>query len=195
MSFALPVPGRPLVLADLLPGSRSRAASALLVLSGAALVGVAAQVGVPLPGTPVPFTLQTLAVLLVGAGLGARLGGASLALYALAGAAGVPWFADGSSGLVFASAGYVLGFVPAAVLVGWCAERRGDRTVLRTAATMLLGTAVVYACGVSVLMHVTGLDLLGGLEAGVRPFLVGDAIKIATAAALLPTAWTLLDRR
>lgn len=195
MSFALPVPGRPLVLADLLPGSRSRAASALLVLSGAAFVGVAAQVGVPLPGTPVPFTLQTLAVLLVGAGLGARLGGASLALYALAGAAGVPWFADGSSGLVFASAGYVLGFVPAAVLVGWCAERRGDRTVLRTAATMLLGTAVVYACGVSVLMHVTGLDLLAGLEAGVRPFLVGDAIKIATAAALLPTAWTLLDRR
>jgi biotin transport system substrate-specific component len=195
MSFAaLPLSG-PVVLADLLASTRTRTRSAVLVLAGAALVGLAAQVAVPLPGTPVPFTLQTLAVLVVGAGLGARLGGASLALYALAGAAGMPWFADGSSGLVFASAGYVLGFVPAAVLVGWCAERRGDRTVLRTTATMLLGTAVVYACGVSVLMHVTGLHLVAALEAGVRPFLVGDAVKIAVASALLPSAWRLLDRR
>ena len=193
MSYALPVSGGPVVLADLLARTRTR--SALLVLAGAAFVGLAAQVAVPLPGTPVPFTLQTLAVLLVGAGLGARRGGASLALYALAGAAGMPWFAEGSSGLVFASAGYVLGFIPAAVLVGWCAERRGDRTVLRTVATMLLGTAVVYACGVSVLMHVTGMDLVSGLEAGIRPFLVGDAVKTAIAAALLPSAWKLFGSR
>ena len=192
MSHALPASAAPSVLADLLAGSRTR--SALLVTGGAALVGLSAQVAVPLPGTPVPFTLQTFAVLVVGAALGWRRGAASMLLYAAVGAAGVPWFAEGKAGLVFASSGYVLGFVLAAALVGWCAERRGDRTVVRTVATMLLGNAVVYVCGVAVLAAVADLGLGAALSAGVVPFLLGDLIKIAMASALLPSAWRVLGR-
>ena len=193
MSYALPAPRTPVVLADLLPSTRAR--SAFLVVAGAALVGGAAQVALPLPGTPVPFTLQTLAVLLVGAGLGWQRAGASMALYAAAGAAGVPWFAGGHSGLVFASSGYILGFIVAAMMVGWCAERRGDRTVARSAGTMLLGTAVIYVCGVAVLMPVAGMTLPAALAAGVLPFVLGDVVKVAVAAALLPTAWRLAGAR
>jgi biotin transport system substrate-specific component len=187
MSIAFPTPAAPFVLADLL--SRTRTGSTLFVVGGATLVGVAAQVAVPVPGTPVPFTLQTLAVLLVGASLGWRRAGSSMVLYAVAGVAGVPWFASGHAGLVLASSGYIIGFVLAAVMVGWCAERRGDRTVARTIGTMLLGTAAIYGCGVSVLMLVTGMNLPAGLAAGVQPFVIGDLIKIAAAATLLPWVW------
>lgn len=190
MSFSVSAPKAPLVLADLLPMTRMR--TALLVAGGAALVGVAAQVAVPLPGTPVPLTLQTLAVLLVGAGLGWRRAGASVLLYGAAGAAGVPWFAGGHSGLVFASSGYVVGFVLAAVMVGWSAQRRGDRTIARTTGTMLCGTVVIYVCGVAVLMPVAGMSLSAALTTGVLPFVLGDVVKVAVAAGLLPIAWNVL---
>lgn len=194
MSFASPAarPAGPAVLADLVAGTRAR--DAALVLGGAGLVGLAAQVSVPLPGTPVPLTLQTLAVLLVGASLGWRRALPSLALYAAAGAAGVPWFAGGGSGVAMASFGYVLGFVVAATVVGRLAEQHGDRTVARTVGTMLLGSLAVYAVGVPVLMAATGMDLGAALDAGVVPFLVGDAIKLALAAGVLPAAWSLVRR-
>lgn len=118
-------PTRPgTVLADLLPASRVR--DVALVAGGAALTGLAAQIAVPVPGSPVPVTGQTFAALLVGTALGARRGLLSLALYALAGLAGVPWFASGTSG-VSVSFGYILGMMLASAAVGALARRGADR--------------------------------------------------------------------
>ncbi|MFI6205095.1 biotin transporter BioY [Streptomyces sp. NPDC051041] len=181
------------VLADLLPASRVR--DAALVLGGAALTGLAAQIAVPVPGSPVPVTGQTFAALLVGTALGAGRGFLSLALYALAGVAGVPWFADGGSGAGLPSFGYVLGLVLAATVVGALARRGADRSVWRTAGTMVLGEAVVYALGVPYLALATGMSASAAIAAGLTPFLVGDALKAALAMGLLPTAWKFVDKR
>ena len=195
MSFASHAerPAGPLVLADLVAGTRVR--DVLLVLAGTAFVALSALVQVPLPGTPVPLTLQTFAVLLTGAALGWQRAVPSMILYAVAGAAGVPWFADGTSGWAFASFGYILGFILAAAVVGRLAAARGDRTVVRTGLTMLLGTLSIYALGVPVLMAVTGLDFPAALAAGVVPFLIGDTIKVLLAAGLLPMTWKIVGRR
>ncbi|MEU6314204.1 biotin transporter BioY [Streptomyces sp. NPDC047014] len=181
------------VLADLLPASRAR--DIALVVGGAALTGLAAQISVPVPGSPVPVTGQTFAALLVGTAFGARRGFLALALYTLAGAAGMPWFAGGTSGAGGASFGYVLGMLLAATLLGALARRGGDRSVPRTAALMALGSAVIYAVGVPYLMAATGMSLGAALTAGVVPFLIGDALKAALAMGALPAAWKLLGRR
>ncbi|MFF9284406.1 biotin transporter BioY [Streptomyces griseosporeus] len=181
------------VLADLLPASRVR--DAALVLGGAALTGLAAQISVPIPGTPVPVTGQTFAALLVGTSLGAGRGFLSLALYALAGIAGVPWFAGGGSGAAAPSFGYVLGMLLAATVVGALARRGGDRNVWRTAGTMLLGEAIIYAVGVPYLALATGMTASAAIAAGLTPFLIGDALKAALAMGLLPTAWKLVDKK
>ncbi|MFD3545443.1 biotin transporter BioY [Streptomyces sp. NPDC058655] len=181
------------VLADLLPASRVR--DIALVVGGAALTGLAAQVAVPVPGSPVPVTGQTFAALLVGASFGARRGFLALALYALLGTAGVPWFANGTSGASGASFGYVLGMLLAATVVGAFAQQGADRSVLRTAGTMLLGSAVIYAVGVPYLMAATGMSLSAAVAAGLTPFLIGDALKAALAMGALPAAWKLAGRR
>ena len=183
----------PRTLADVIPGGLAR--SVALVVGGAAFVGLTAQVVVPLPFSPVPLSLQTFSVLLVGAVLGSRRGVASMALYLLAGTAGVPWFAQQHSGWAFASFGYVVGFVIAAYLVGRLAERGADRTVLRTVGLMVLGNLAIYAVGVPGLMLFTGMGLGRALLLGVVPFLIGDALKIALAAGLLPATWKLVGTR
>jgi biotin transport system substrate-specific component len=184
---------RRVVLADLVPGAVVR--NAVLVLAGAGLTGLAAQVSIPIePLSPVPVSLQTFAVLLVGAALGPWRGLASMALYLVAGLVGVPWFAGGTHGAGGASFGYVIGFVVAAGLVGELARRRGDRTPLRTAGTMVVGNLAVYAFGVAWLVAVAGLGPVKALVVGVLPFLVGDAIKIALAAGVLPGTWALVRR-
>lgn len=192
MSVAsLPV-RRPLVLGDLLPGALVR--DVALVLGGAAFVGLSAQISVPLPGTPVPVTGQTFAVLLVGAALGWQRALPAMALYLAAGAAGVPWFAEHSSGTAAPSLGYVIGFLLSAAVVGALAARGGDRTPLRTVLTMLVGTLLIYAVGVPYLAADLGVSLAKAVELGVRPFLVGDALKVLLAAGLLPAAWRLTRR-
>jgi len=183
----------PRTLADAVPGGLAR--NVALVVGGAAFVGLTAQLVVPLPFTPVPLSLQTFSVLLVGAVLGSRRGVLSMALYLLAGAAGVPWFSQHQSGWSFASFGYVVGFVAAAWVVGRLAERGADRHVLRTAALMVLGNVVIYAFGASGLVLATGMPLQRALLLGVVPFLIGDLLKIVVAAGLLPAAWKLVDRR
>lgn len=184
------------VLADLLPGARTR--DALLVLGGAGLTGLAAQVSLPLPGTPVPVTGQTFAVLLVGAALGWWRALASMAVYLLVGAVGVPWYANGASGWGGPTFGYVAGFLLAGAIVGWLAGRGGDRTPLRTVLTMALGTLLIYAVGVTWLAHSLHVGPHQAFLLGMRPFLVGDAVKVLLAAGLLPTTWRLVrgrDRR
>ncbi|GAA3304091.1 biotin transporter BioY [Streptomyces cinereospinus] len=188
------VPARPgQVLADLLPSTRVR--DAALVAGGAVLTGLAAQLAVPVPGTPVPVTGQTFAALLVGTALGAGRGFLSLALYVLAGAAGVPWFADGGSGAAAPSFGYVIGLLLAATAVGALARRGADRSPWRMAGAMLLGEAIIYAVGVPYLALATGMSASAAVAAGLTPFLIGDALKAALAMGLLPAVWKLVDRR
>ncbi|MFI8104389.1 biotin transporter BioY [Streptomyces sp. NPDC086023] len=181
------------VLADLLPASRTR--DVLLVSGGAALMGVAAQIAVKVPGLVVPITGQTFAALLVGTALGARRGFLSMALYTLVGMAGVPWFAEGTSGAGGATFGYVLGMLLASTLVGALARRGADRSVARTAGAMVLGSAVIYAVGVPYLALATGMSLSAAVAAGMTPFLIGDALKAALAMGVLPAAWKVLGRK
>ncbi|GHH38503.1 biotin transporter BioY [Streptomyces umbrinus] len=179
------------VIADLLPASRVR--DAALVAGGAALTGLAAQIAVPVPGSPVPVTGQTFAALLVGTALGTGRGLASLAMYALLGLAGVPWFAEGSSGATV-SFGYILGMLLAATVVGALARRGADRSVVRMAGTMLLGEAIIYAIGVPYLAFAADMTLTQAIAAGLTPFLLGDALKAALAMGVLPTAWKFVKR-
>lgn len=184
---------QPAVLADVwtdrAEGAQSLARQAILVLGGAAFVGLAAQVAVPLPFTPVPLTLQTFAVLLAGAALGSLRGVMAMSLYAVAGVAGVPWFAEGSSGFAMASFGYILGFIAAAGIVGRVAEHGATLTVWRTAGLMVLGNLVIYAVGVTWLKYAIDATWTTALQLGVAPFLIGDVVKIALAAGLLPLTW------
>ncbi|GII66551.1 biotin biosynthesis protein BioY [Sphaerisporangium krabiense] len=183
---------RPAVLSDLVPAVPSKLVRDIALVVGAAgLVGVAAQVSIPLPGTPVPLTLQTFAVLLSGAALGLPRAFAAMALYLVIGQLGVPWFAPGGDN---ATLGYVVGFVLAASVAGALSRRGGDRTPMRTVATMTFSTVLIYAIGVPWLMVVKSMDLPTAFDAGVVPFLIGDGLKVLAAAALLPGAWKLLDR-
>jgi biotin transport system substrate-specific component len=182
------------VLADLVPGALVR--DVALIVGAAALTGLAAQVAIPLPFTPVPISLQTFTVLLSGAALGPTRGLMGMALYLVAGLAGVPWFTEGRSGFDFPSFGYVVGFILAAAIVGWLARRGLDRTVPGTVGIMVAGNVAIYAIGVTWLATSLAVSLPRALELGVWPFLIGDALKIALAAGLLPAAWWLLrDRR
>lgn len=191
MSGTVSMPRR-LVLSDLLPGALAR--DVVLVVAGAGLTGLAAQVSVQTPLSPVPFTLQTLSVLVVGAALGSARGAASMLLYLVAGAAGVPWFAGHAHGWGGPAFGYVLGFIVAAALVGALARRGADRRVTTTVLLMVAGNLVIYAVGTTWL----ALDLRVGagtaLRLGVWPFLATDALKVAAAAVLLPSAWRLVRR-
>ncbi|GAB2539353.1 biotin transporter BioY [Brachybacterium huguangmaarense] len=187
---ALPLP-RP-VLADRLP-ARGAARTILLVLAGTLVVTLVSQVAIPLPFTPVPLTLGTFGALLVGAALGPARAAGSLGLYALLAAAGAPVLAGWSaSGVATASFGYVIGYLLAGVALGAAARRGADRGIGSTALSAIAATALVYLAGVPWLMASTGMDLATGLAQGVAPFLVGDAIKAALAAALLPAAWRIV---
>ena len=189
MAMATPAPR---VLADF--ASRTAIAQIALVVGGAALVGIAAQIAIPLPFTPVPLTLQTFAVLLVGASLGSLRGALSMVVYLLAGMVGVPWFAEGSSGFSSASFGYILGFIVAAFIVGRLAERGASTTALRSAGLMVVGNIAIYAVGVTWLKFAIDVDWATAMSLGVVPFLIGDAVKIALAAGLLPLAWKGLEK-
>ncbi|MGV3732791.1 MAG: biotin transporter BioY [Microcella sp.] len=180
--------------------ARSWVSDIALVTAGAALVAVLAQVAVPL--WPVPVTGQTLAVLLVGASLGAARGAASLSLYALLGAVGLPIYSDASSGwsvLLGPTGGYIIGFIASAAIVGWAAERSWDRGWYKPIITFIGGSLVVFAFGLpwlAVALGQLGLpnDLQSVLVAGFYPFIIGGLIKAAIAAALLPALWAAAER-
>jgi biotin transport system substrate-specific component len=193
--------GRPraLVLADLIALNRGRLAHAvrdmLLVVGAAAFVGALAQISIHLSFTPVPITGQTLGVLLAGTALGWRRAAVAMAFYAVAGVAGVPWFAGGGSGYASASFGYIVGFVFAATACGYLAERGVDRSVLRSVPAMVVGEAIIYAFGLTWLALDLHLSAAATLTDGFTPFVAGDAIKALIAAGLLPVAWRLAGRQ
>lgn len=165
----------------------------LLALVGSMLVAVSAQFQVPM--VPVPMTMQSFAVLVIGAAYGARLGAATLLLYMAEGALGLPVFAGmkgGAQHLVGPTGGYIVGFVLAAGVVGWLAERGWDRGVVRTAIAMLIGKVFIFVPGVLWLGAVIGMEKAIG--AGLVPFIPGIFLKIALAVAVLPGAWWLVGR-
>lgn len=168
-----------------------------LAVSGSALIALAAQVSIPLPFGPVPLTGQTFAVLLVGAALGSRLGAGTVLLYLAEGAAGLPVFAPGGPpGIArFAgpTAGYLAGFVGAAFVVGWLAERGWDRRFATAVLAMLAGEVVIYAVGLPWLARFVPPERV--LAAGLFPFIPGDLLKVLLAAAALPAAWRLVAVR
>jgi biotin transport system substrate-specific component len=177
---------------------RSILTSALLVVGGAALVAICAQVSISLPFTPVPVTGQTFAVVLVGASLGPISGAASLTLYLMAGVAGAPIYADGTHGwdvVMSATGGYLIGFVLAASLTGALAARAWDRRVRTAMSAMLAGNVVIYVVGLPWLAWKLGADLETTLELGLYPFVVGDLLKLYLAALVLPLAWRIKDSR
>jgi biotin transport system substrate-specific component len=168
----------------------------ILIVSGALLVAVLAQVKIPLPFTPVPLTGQTFAVLLVGAALGSKRGAASMVLYIGLGALGLPVFAGGASGMAYlsgATLGYLIGFVIAAYVIGLLAERGLERNVRTSLIPFLVGTIIIYICGIAWLSIVLG-NLNNAITAGLLPFLIGDAIKLIAAALALPAAWRLVGK-
>jgi biotin transport system substrate-specific component len=179
-------------LADLIPGERVR--DVVVVVLGAALTGLAAQVSFHIPGTPVPVTGQTFAVLLTGAALGFGRAALSMILYLAAGLVGMPWYAGGAHGYVGATFGYVVAFVVAAAVVGYLAERGGDRSLPRSLASMVVGTALIYLIGATWLAINVHVGAGTAFDLGVRPFLLGDSLKLLVAAGLLPSAWWLVGR-
>ncbi len=181
------------VLGDTLPGERSR--DLLLVVAGAGLVGLLAQISIHLSFTPVPITGQTLGVLLVGTSLGLRRGAAALILYAAAGLIGVPWFAAGGSGYVGPNFGYILGFIASAAVCGYLAERRADRRLISSIPAMIVGEFVMYVIGVTWLGVAYHWSAGQAISEGFVPFWIADAIKCALAAGLLPSTWKLLGER
>ncbi|MBI5544995.1 MAG: biotin transporter BioY [Deltaproteobacteria bacterium] len=167
----------------------------LLVAGFSGLIAVASQAAVPLPFSPVPLTLQTLAVLLAGMVLGWKRGALAVAAYLGEGFAGLPVFAGGSFGMVHLfgpTGGYLVGFVLAAALVGFLAERRWDRRPATTVLAMAFGTLTIHLCGVAWLS--VFVPFSAAIAQGLLPFLVGDALKIGAATATLPLAWSRLGR-
>jgi biotin transport system substrate-specific component len=191
---ALPV--RPLVLADLVPAIRAR--TAVLVGLGVLFTALLAQVSVPVPGSPVPITGQTLAVVLTAAALGPVRGVAVQALYMAAALVGLPFYSEASGGyeVVFgATGGYVVGFLPAAYLIGLAARRGADRNPLKAVPLFVAGQAVIFAVGVPWLALSTGMSAGQALDAGFYPFILGGLVKAAVAALVLGAAWRFARRR
>ena len=185
------ITARPLALV-VLPGSL--AWKILLVLAGSALIALAAQLRIALPFSPVPVTGQTFAVLIVAAALG-RMGIASVLAYLAEGAIGLPVFAGGATGLAYmtgATGGYLAGFLLAAAIVGYAAEREWDRRLATSVIVMFLGEVAIYACGLAWLARFPLPVPL--LQAGLTPFIPGDLFKMALAALALPAAWRVARR-
>jgi biotin transport system substrate-specific component len=167
------------------------------------LTAIAAQVSVPLPFTPVPFTFQPMVVLLGGAALGARLGMTSQILYLALGIAGLPVFAasatlpPGAARLLGPTGGYLMSYPFAACLAGYLAERGFDRRYVTAVFAMAAGLTVVFACGVLWLGFVVqpSRGITGALAAGFFPFVLPDLLKLLVAAGVMPGLWWLTGKR
>ena len=189
----------PLTFVDAIWASGNKTArNVVLAVLGSVALWVSAKIQVPF--YPVPMTMQTFVVLAVGMAFGWRLGAATVVLYLMEGAVGLPVFAGtpelgiGLAYMMGPTGGYLAGFVAAAAAVGWLGERGWDRKVTTTLAAMVIGTAIIFLFGTVWLGTVIGWDK-PVIELGVTPFLPGAVFKIALAAALLPLAWKLINSK
>ena len=193
MALAAP---QPRVLADVV--GRTWIRQLAVIAGGAAFVGLSAQIAFYLPWNPaVPLTLQTFAVILTAGALGSLRGVAAMAIYALLGSIGLPWFAQGSSGFGGPAFGYIIGFIIAAFVVGRIAESGVTRSFGRSVGLMVLGSVIIYAIGATWLKYSLGVPWFGADSAwayGVKDFIIGDVIKLLAAAGLLPLAWKALNK-
>ncbi|MEO0617870.1 MAG: biotin transporter BioY [Pseudomonadota bacterium] len=183
-------------------GMKAVMRNAVLALAGTALIAVCARIQVPM--WPVPMTMQVFAVLLIGLAYGARLGAATVALYVAQGAVGLPVFAGGG-GLAYLAGptgGFLFGFILAAAAAGYLADRGWGRPAVRIFAACVVGIACIYALGLpwlaALLTFAKGMTVDAAVTTAVMkgavPFLVGDAVKAALAAVILPVAWRVLSR-
>lgn len=200
----LPADQRDVTIADFLVPIRigermgARLRNLGLVVLGAVVIYLSTLVSFPVPGTPIPATGQTFGVLLVGGALGLRRGIASIGLYVAVGLIGLPFFAGGEGGtsvILSAKGGYILGFVVAGAVVGRLAELGWDRRLAGALGAMAIGNVVIYLVGVPWLMAVAHLDVATGIKLGLTPFVVGDAMKLILAAGAFPVAWWVVCRR
>jgi biotin transport system substrate-specific component len=174
---------------------------ALFIVGGIGFISLLAQISIPVPGSPVPVTGQTLAVLLIGTAYGARLGFIAFASYLLAGIAGAPIFAPsatsanhGLARLTGATGGYLIGMLAASLLLGYLADRKADQKFKTSFPALLLGDAVIFAFGLTWLHFSLDLSWSATIAAGFTPFILGEALKIAITATSLPLVWRKISR-
>lgn len=171
----------------------SRIHQVALVLLGTVLLAVSAQIQVPF--IPVPMTMQTFVVLMIGATCGWRLGGATMIAYLAEGAVGLPVFAKfgaGAAVLVGPTAGYLAGFVLAALVTGYLSERGFGRNLASAAVSFIAGTVIIFACGLAYLTSLIGIE--AAITHGLLPFIYSEPTKVALATLLLPGCWKLVRR-
>lgn len=180
-----------------IPSTKTRAVgyNVILVLAGTLLLTISAKISIALPFSPVPVTMQTFAVLLLGALLGSKRGSLTVLAYIAEGCAGLPVFAKGAAGFAYLlgpTGGYLVGFALAAYTTGYLAERGLDRRFGTTLLAMVAGNVVLFSFGIIWLSTFIGMEK--AIIAGLAPFVAGELVKIAAAGALLPAGWKLLNR-
>ena len=169
----------------------------LLVFGGALFLAALAQVVIPVPGSPVPVTGQTLGVLLLATAYGANLGAATFALYLLIGLAGAPVFANqghGTERLIGPTGGYLVGMLIASWVLGALAGRKWDQRFLSAITTMFIGNVIIFTFGLIWLHEYTGKDWAWTFSAGLTPFIFGEILKIVIAGTSLPALWKVVGR-
>lgn len=170
---------------------------ALFIVGGVGFISVLAQIAIPVPGSPVPVTGQTLAVLLIGTTYGARLGILTFATYLLAGIAGAPIFAGSTNGIekvVGATGGYLVGMLLASFVLGYLADRKADQKFRTSFPALLLGDLIIFTLGLTWLHISLDLSWSATIAAGLTPFILGEALKIAITATSLPLIWRRISR-
>lgn len=183
--------------ASLLPRSTALT-HATLVAGGTLFLAALAQISIPIPGSPVPVTGQTLGVLLIGTTYGSGLGLTTFAIYLLAGIAGAPVFAGASYGIekiTGATGGYLIGMMVATFLLGVLANRQLDQKFLTALPTMLIGSITIFTFGLLWLHHFTGKDWIWTISAGLTPFIFGEILKIAIVGTSLPVVWRIVNKK
>ena len=179
--------------------SRSNAVTKVaLVVGGVAFLALMAQISVPVPGSPVPVTGQTLGALLIGSAYGASLGFTTFATYLIVGFVGAPVFAAGTHGfarITGATGGYLVGMLLASLITGYLAGRKWDQNIKTVVPTMILGDIVIFALGIFWLHHSIHATWAVTFKLGFTPFILGEVIKIAIASTTMPTLWRFVPKR
>jgi biotin transport system substrate-specific component len=168
-----------------------------LVIGGVLFLGAMAQISIPIPGSPVPVTGQTLATLLLGSAYGATLGLTTFGAYLAIGAIGLPFFAHGAHGIhviTGATGGYLIGMLLASALTGALAGRRWDQKIATVIPAMIFGEILTFTVGLLWLHHVVGQSWSWTISKGLTPFILGEVIKIAIASTALPTLWRFVTK-